>query len=148
MATVYLYSNTKDNNVVTKRPTFLTSFSCDLMGGTDVLHPILIISNDKVLNFLNTNYCYIDVFKRYYDCTFTVLDDHMVRVNCNVDYLGSFDQYIRALQALVVRNEFKYNDYIEDGYVISRVGTVTQKQKIGSIGYEQNYVLTVSGGGE
>ena len=77
-----------------------------------------------------------------------MLENGVVQISCSVDVLFTYREYISTIQCLITRQEHKYNDMLEDSNVIMRVGTKTDKKRIGSIGTDISYVLTVTGGSE
>lgn len=149
MSKVYIYSNSSDNRNLDKNISALSSFDCDIMSGTSATEPTLILNDSRINDYLHANYCYIELFKRYYYIEeFVMLKNGQVSIKCKVDVLFTYRNYIRALKCLVSRQEYKYNDYIRDNYVVSRVGTKTDKKKVGSLGNDISYVMTVTGGSE
>ena len=78
----------------------------------------------------------------------TTNENGMFVAECNVDVLYTFKNEILSNNALIKRQEFVYDDFLIDENVKEKVGTITQKKKIGSIGSTISYVLTVTGGGE
>ena len=66
-------------------------------------------------NIFNVNYIYIEEFKRYYYVNnIDIVSNKIFRFNCSVDTLMSHKEDILNLDALVSRNEYTYDDTIED----------------------------------
>ena len=92
-----------ENEVVDKSGsvTLGTAVSC-VMVNTDIINPILKVESDKV----NSTYCYISDFGRYYfveSCEGTTGAHCFLR--CHVDVLYSYKSDILGLNCLVMRNE-------------------------------------------
>ena len=69
-------------------------------------------------NIFNVNYIYIEEFKRYYYVNnIDIVSNKIFRFNCSVDTLMSHKEDILNLDALVSRNEFTYDDTIEDNLI-------------------------------
>lgn len=85
-----------------------------LRQGTSILNPVIVmeISYDVIPN---VNYAYIEEFKRYYFITdIKNVNNRLWEYSMKVDVLMSYSQYISSLGAYVERNEFTYNNLIED----------------------------------
>lgn len=66
----------------------------------------------------NINYIYIDEFNRYYFVkNIECLSNQLFRLYLSVDVLMSHKESFMSLKALVSRNEFTYNDLIEDNAI-------------------------------
>lgn len=74
----------------------------------------VIVKYDNEYGF---NYMYIDEFKRYYFINDIILDSNLIILKSQCDVLMSFKDNIKDLNALVIRNEFEYNDLIVDNQI-------------------------------
>ena len=69
-----------------------------------VLTPVFIVAYDALL--LNCNYAYCADFGRYYYITnITVVTGGRLQINCKVDVLTTYAQYIKNVPAVLVRSE-------------------------------------------
>ena len=114
---------------------------------TSIEEPTLILKTDQ--NISNKNYLYISDFGRYY----FVIDKTSVgynlwKIRCHVDVLFSFKQGILANQAVIKRNQNKFNTYINDPEwrVYSNEDVITFKFSDSEFTKTLDYVLTVAGG--
>lgn len=100
--TVFLYKNNSQPNVIDKDIDKIDELNCDLLGVCSELSPVLEIGYNP--DFIDCNYCYIDVFKRYYYVVVTVDDAKRMILNCSVDPLMSWKTGILNSEAVVIRN--------------------------------------------
>lgn len=81
-----------------------------LKAPTDVLKPVIIVGSVDVANY---NYCYIPDFKRYYYISDITTDyGNISGRECQVDPLMSYSSQIKALNAIVERQQNFYNLYL------------------------------------
>lgn len=85
----------------------------ELRDECDILNPVLTIEG---LNPDTTfNYCYIPDFKRYYFITeSSVVRTGLIQFNLHVDVLQSWSKEILELEAIISRNEYDFNNHLED----------------------------------
>lgn len=145
MTKIFFYNCADENKKLKKNISFISDTEIYIMDGVDILRPIFILSDFDIANI---NYCYIDKFKRYYFIEWTTQENGMFLATCKVDALFTYKNSILTISALIKRQEFVYDDFLIDENVKEKVGTFTEKKKIGSIGNTISYVLTVTGGGE
>lgn len=147
MTKLYLYSNEEPNNKLKKNIAFVKEISADIMSGTDIVTPIFFLK--EKIDFRNINYLYWTTFDRYYYIVnATARENGMIEITCKIDVLQTYAANLYSLECLVERQEFKYDPMLPDREIMQRVGTVTQKKKIGSIGNTISYVLTTTGGAQ
>lgn len=73
---------------------------------------------DDGFDIVNTNYAYIPEFRRYYFISdIVVLYNNIYQISMQCDVLMSFKEEIKNLSGLISRNEFIYNEFIEDSLV-------------------------------
>ena len=145
MTKVFFYNCSDENKKLKKNISFISDKEIYIMEGVDILRPVFILSDFDIANI---NYCYIDKFKRYYFIEWTTQENGMFLATCKVDALFTYKNSILTISALIKRQEFVYDEFLIDENVKEKVGTFTEKKKIGSIGNTISYVLTVTGGGE
>ena len=114
---VNLYKNTAENNRVDKT-NFLTSVgevSGYLREETSIVNPVILIQYDKVIDF---NYIYISTFNRYYFVTeVTSFRTNLWRLTLKCDVLMSYKDTILDYSCYISRNEYDFDNYIEDNYL-------------------------------
>lgn len=110
---INLYKNTAENDRVDKT-NYLNQVGT-LYGffkeETSIMNPQIIIEYG-VIDF---NYIYIPLLNRYYYINEIIsVRNNLWRIRLNCDVLMSFKTEILNLECYVSRNEYTYNDYIED----------------------------------
>ena len=122
---MHFYKNVAEYNRVDKSA-YITStitLSGTLREACSVMAPAFNIQVENIGDVLNSNYVYIPVFRRYYFVTdITSIYKDLWRVSCSCDVLMSFKDSIYQLEGIIARNEFDYNDYLEDSEIVTEVG--------------------------
>lgn len=116
---IKLYSNNSDTNRVDKTSFIVEKMTLNgtLREETSVMNPSIIVSSDS--SILNSNYAYIELFKRYYFITnITSIRNGLWRIDLRCDVLMSFKDEIKNIKCLVARNENSYNPLLNDNKVI------------------------------
>ena len=172
--TITLYKNISDNIVVDKTLFLIDECDGNFRDNQSLINPVILIDmtaleheddvqydntdieydNEDIsitttFELNDTNYCYIKEFERYYFINdIEVYNNQLVILSCHVDVLMSYKDIFRNLNALVSRNEYDYDDTIEDEklpfkyyvnineYVINNVG------EINFDGEDGNYAIT------
>lgn len=112
--TMILYDNQAEKNRVYKAPklTALDTIKGTLREEASIVKPVITFEYPSVPKI---NYVYIPNFGRYYYVDDIVsVRQNMWKVSLHVDVLMSYFTYIFNLSGTVERNEFEYNDLIED----------------------------------
>lgn len=112
-----LYTNNSDLNTIRKKLTSLTTESTiRLKQPTDIVSPTFIISGVTTANIINSNYLYYPDFGRYYYIENKVNTANDVwEIQCSCDAIESFRNQILNLKAVLDKQEFVYNMYLDDG---------------------------------
>lgn len=145
---VNFYKNTSENNAINKNIDIVTSKDCVIKSNISVMKPSLIVTYDG--NIDEINYCYISEYGRYYYIdNITLMTGNRYSVECSVDVLMSFKDYIRNLDCIIdkAQNRSNANTYLNDG------SFVTQSNEVHSIinfpnGFNDNgtFILICAGG--
>ena len=155
---VNLYQCTSEPERVDKT-SYLTSIgTClgALREECSIIRPSIIVQFEDGVPF--ANYIYIPIFERYYYITnITSIRQKLWRLECEVDVLFTYKNGINALNALIARQEFDYNNELIDNQLPCEkgaeievvdwsdgginVGKFTNQLPNGS----HNFVLTVVG---
>lgn len=101
MANITFYINSSDNRVLNKNLRTLKTVNFNITDVCSVENPNIELANAD-LSLINANYCYIDIFDRYYYCTVSIMQN-MATVECNVDVLMSYRASINQATALCNR---------------------------------------------
>lgn len=147
MITIKCYQNLSENNVVDKN---ITQLGNDLTGtlkeNCSIINPVIEIQGIPAENIAHLNYIYIPSFSRYYYVNnIDVAGTHLFILRCHVDVLKTYAAGIRNNNAVISRQENKYNLYLSDGVFKTYANPHYQIVKFpnGFSGY--HYVLTVAG---
>lgn len=144
-----LYTNNSDDKVVTKNITQLVELNGTLRENCSIIDPIITVSSDNVNNAIAAacNYAMIAQFGRYYFVNDIVLKGKLWEIHMHVDVLASFQTQLKALDAVIARNENKYNLYLNDGYFKTYQNPHVSIKPFPSGFTDQSYVLAVAGAG-
>lgn len=142
--TLTLYINNSDTNEVNKNIIEIKTLNGDLRNVTNLKNPVFEIEasydivnefdyvvdedNDDLIdadgddigylfsgNIFKINYIYCQEFQRYYYVDdITILNNNLFAFNCSEDVLMSFKDDFLQLDAIISRNEYNYNNMIED----------------------------------
>ena len=117
---VILYRNSSENNVIGKSLAQIKSVEANLKNDVSIINPTLVLN--YTANILNSNYCFIPKFNRYYfiDEIIPITADRCI-VKCRVDVLESFKNNILNLDCIVDKQESEIasNKYINDGSFVT-----------------------------
>lgn len=114
--TIYLHNNTEPVNKIRKSirnsPTSGTAFTGQLVEGTSIIDPDILVESSSVPA---GNYAYISEFGRYYFIKNIESEKtNLWRLHMHVDVLASFADQICANSAVIARNTYLWNLYLED----------------------------------
>lgn len=118
---VILYTNKSQSNYITKEITAVQTVQCVLRDSVSVTDPVLLLEkSDMVFAGTSVNYAYIEQFGRYYYVTNIIsVNNNLWEIHCHVDVLMTYKAQILAQNAVVARQEEKYNLYFDDGIFMS-----------------------------
>ena len=139
---IRLYNTTDDNRVVRKKLSGETTKECILKGAVNVVEPIIELHG----NIINSNYCYIPDFKRYYYIVDNTLHNNITTLRLKSDVLMSAYDDIKNLSAIVRRNTNINNKYINDDKYITQQNTRVQTKEFSTVANNYSYILLVCGG--
>ena len=109
-----LYQNTADQMQVNKTAylTAVGTLQGALRQGTSIVRPKILVQITTLPQF---NYCYIPIFERYYHVVNIVSMRYALwEIELNCDVLMSYMTQIYALQGVIARQEYSYDDMIVD----------------------------------
>lgn len=140
-----LYTNKSADNVVTKNITLLKSFNGTLRENCSITDPVITVENINNAIAAVCNYAFIPQFARYYFVRNITLSGKLWIISMHVDVLASFQTELKALNAVIARQEKKYNTYLQDGlFKTYQNPHVNILQFPGSFDTQQ-YIFAVSG---
>lgn len=111
---VILYKNNAENNKVDKTDSLvlINDLTGALRRGTTIINPTIDIQMSDVPTF---NYVYIPLFNRYYFVTEIVsINTNLWGVAMRCDVLMSHKDMIIRQTGLIARNQYEYNDEMDD----------------------------------
>lgn len=121
MVAVTLMVNSSPTNYVTKSLTSIGVFEGIFREEADILNPIILLDNTVSQSTISSvNYMYIAAFNRYYFITEVSTDvNGLWVITGHVDVLMTYASQIRTQSAIVARQEFVYNMYLDDGWFMA-----------------------------
>ena len=146
---VILYKNSSENNVIGKSLAQVKSVECNLKNDVSVINPTLVLN--YTANILNSNYCFIPKFNRYYfiDEIVPITADRCI-VKCRVDVLESFKDDIKSLTVILDKAQsiYKSNKYLDDGsFIVENKDFNTIHNFPNGFNEEGTFILICAGGG-
>ena len=146
---VILYKNSSENNVIGKSLAHIKSVECNLKNDVSIINPTLVLA--YTANILNSNYCFIPKFNRYYfiDEIVPITGDRCI-VKCRVDVLESFKEDIKSLTVILDKAQsiYKSNKYLDDGsFVVENKDFNTIHNFPNGFNEEGTFILICAGGG-
>lgn len=119
---------------------------CVLKETTSILRPVIEIYTTS--NVYTYNYMYISEFERYYFIDDIVsVNNNRWEVSGHVDVLETYSNSILAQEAVIRRQQNRYNLYLNDPDFITYNYDMIQTKKFSAGGFNKvlNYVLVVNG---
>lgn len=146
---IKLYKNLSENNVIGKNLTQIKSVEANLKNDVSVINPTLILN--YTANILDSNYCFIPKFNRYYfiDEIIPITGDRCI-VKCRVDVLESFKEDIKSLTVILDKSQsiYKSNKYLDDGsFIVENKDFNTIYNFPNGFNDEGTFILICAGGG-
>ena len=143
---IVLQYNKSEKNKLTKTVTQLAEVTGTLKNATSVIDPVFIVRNMTLANIKQCNYATITSFGRSYFVTgITSVREGLWEISCHVDVLSTYADQIRALPAVIKRQEYKYNLYLDDG-VFKTYQNPNIITKAFPSGFDtQSFVLAIAG---
>lgn len=125
MINVHTYKYNSPNNFINKDLIAVADFQGTLRDETSVIDPVFEVETSA--NMSQMNYVWIEELHRYYYVTNIVnVSTNLWRIYCHVDVLMTYKPTILAHEAVIARQEWLYNLYLNDGNTFK----VTQRSKI------------------
>lgn len=145
--TVSFYSNQSEPERFDKTLAWIGNLSGVLKEGASIIDPVITFEC-SLADLASCNYLYIEEFGRYYFVTdIRAVAYNLCEVSAHVDVLSSFAAQIRGNEAIVSRQQNRWNLYLNDGSF-----RVYQDRYCGIRAFPRgfdttSYVLAVAGGG-
>lgn len=140
---INLYQNTSPANYVNKAPTQVGSLEGTLRSPTSILDPVVVIERNEPTGF---NYIGIPAFGRYYYVNgISSENSNLVAISAHVDVLMSYASQIPNFDAVVRRNENKWNLYLDDGIFKAYQNTKHKVIRFPNGFNNYSYILALAG---
>lgn len=136
-------------NKISKEFTGGYSTECSLKDNTSMFRPVLLVGTvTGYPEFENMNYLYLPAFKRYYFIDDIIsVGNNLWEIHCHVDVLYTYKEQILNQDAVIRRQQTKYNLYLNDPdfMTYNNDSIVTKKFSNSEFNKVLNYVLVVNG---
>ena len=143
---ITFYSTDDGENVINKTLSNGVTIPIHLKRETDILSPVLTLTNKTGIDYTQFNYCFIDVLNRFYFIrTVRQLNSALFHVELSCDVLETYKAKILASKARFKR-KVKKGDYYNASIDDSTKETIsTYKGNVTISLVNQNYILTSLG---
>lgn len=109
---IQLCQNNSETNRIGKNVVVLSTLSGTLKDGTSLIDPVILIESASVPV---CNYAIIGAFNRkYFVKDIKSVRNNLWEISMHVDVLDSYASEIRSTNAIIARNEYEYNLYLND----------------------------------
>lgn len=150
MITVKFFVNNSERIKVTKDITELFTLNGTLRNSSSIINASLQVDTSQLDTalFMTTNYFQIVEFNRYYFLLDMVcVTNNLFDITGHVDVLHTYSNAIKQQEAIIKRQESKWNLYLNDGsFKIYQNPTVVTKPFPSGFNTQQ-FVLAIAGGG-
>lgn len=110
--TIKFYRNWSDTRLVSKNIEEATTLNGTLRNRCSVTDPVFAVESADPPT---VNYMYVPEFNRYYYITsIESINNGLWSISGHVDVLMSYANQIRAQKAVIARQQYKYNLYLDD----------------------------------
>lgn len=140
-----LYTNNSDERVVTKSLTDVVTLNGTLRNDCSIIDPIIEVQGITSAQAAIINYAKIAQFGRYYFVKNIIYKGNLFELHMHCDVLSSFQTQLKTLDAVIARQENKYNLYLNDGYFKTYENPNIQIVPFGGEFNTQQFIFCVSG---
>lgn len=121
---VIFYKFSGEANLVDKTNMLSNSVTlqCNLKENTSVINPSILLNMSAINRNVTTyNYCYIELFGRYYFVDDVIIEaNNIIRFNLSVDVLMSYKTFLFGQKALISRNQYLSSENYSGGFQIDK----------------------------
>lgn len=141
---VTLYTNTSEQIKVDKDLTLIGTVTGSLREESSIVTPKILIEG-SLATYALCNYCYIEAFNRYYYVgPITSVRNNLLLLTCKCDALSSWKSGIRANKAIIKRQAWNNNLYLNDGSLRYYQNSIVQTKTFPSGFNNEEFVLVVA----
>lgn len=142
---VILQKSTSGRNYVSKNLETLLSVSGYLKENTSIIDPVIKIECD-LSDLVQCNYMTIPEFGRsYFVNNIRSITTNIAEFSCHVDVLSTYAQQIRSNNAIIKRQESRWNLYLNDGSFKVYQNPLVLTKAFPSGFTTQEFVLAIAG---
>ena len=144
---VIFYTNDSPDNEVTKTLTQQYSATGELHENCSIINPVITceVANITAAKIPLINYAYISDFGRYYFVRNITFIGKLVRFDMHVDVLSSFATELKNHNAIVARQQNKYNLYLQDGMIKTYANPHIEIKQFPGAFTEYEFIFSVVG---
>lgn len=144
---ITFYTNESPDNEVTKTLTQLYTCSGELHENCSIIDPVIAceVNNVGSSNIPIINYAYIPDFNRYYFVRNITFEGKLVRFDMHVDVLSSFATELKNHNAIIARQQNKYNLYLQDGMIKTYANPHIEIKQFPNAFTEYEFIFSVVG---
>lgn len=144
--TIKLQINKSENEKFSKKLIDVLTLTGTLKNGTSIVDPVILFECD-LKKITNCNYMTISEFSRSYFITdMKSIRNGLVEISAHCDVLSSFKDEILTNDAIILRQEYNWNLYVDDGVFTTYQNDEIITKEFPSGFSTQEFVLAVAGG--
>lgn len=140
-----LFQNNSDTNVVQKSITQKAELSGTLRDDCSIIDPVITVEGIAPSDLKYINYAEIPDFGRYYYVTNIILKGKLFEVHMHIDVLNTYKDQIKPLNAIIARQENRYNLYLQDGLIKQYANPHVQIKQFPNGFDRYEYIFSVCG---
>lgn len=145
MFNIVLQVNNSEKERLDKSITDIATISGTLREKTSLIDPVIVIEGD-LSNYVNCNYMTIPAFNRsYFINNITSVSNNLFEISAHVDVLTTYKTQIRTNDAIIARQEKKWNLYLNDGVFKTYQNPYIVTKAFPSGFTSQHFVFSVAG---
>lgn len=145
MFNITLQVNNSEKERLDKSITDIATISGTLREKTSLIDPVIVIEGD-LSNYVNCNYMTIPAFNRsYFINNITSVSNNLFEISAHVDVLTTYKTQIRTNDAIIARQEKKWNLYLNDGVFKTYQNPFIVTKAFPSGFTSQHFVFSVAG---
>lgn len=143
---IVFYKNNSQKNRLDKDLTLVQTVSGALRSSCSIINPVIQIYEPNNLFFMNANYLFIQTFGRYYFINNIIsVKNNLFEIHAHVDVLSTYKTEIRANDAVIARNENKYNLLLQDNDFCVYNNRIAYTQNFPSGLTNDSFILSLAG---
>lgn len=145
--TIKLFVNASEKNKLDKTLTLALETTGTLKEDTSLIDPVIKLTGKTFSEMASINYMQIVELGRYYFINDVIsINNDIVEVHAHVDVLTTYKDQIRSQNAIIARQEKKWNLYLNDGVFKTYQNPHIVTKAFSSGFTEQHFIFSVAGG--